>query len=171
MRIKTHAKVIATPLSLAPLVDVVFLLLVFFMISSSLVFWPGTRVDTKVQLPRSRTNSMSIADKLVLTMTRTGLLFLGDNPISWDDVERRLREEVRKSQVTAAKQSGMATNQPSQKARSPLVVLRADKSISYGKIVELMSLARSLGLGVYLVTDYPVDTRGKTLSIRGGKFD
>ena len=61
MRIKTNLKVVAGPLELTPLVDVVFLLLIFFMISSSLVFWPGTQVDTEVELPRSQTSSGVLA--------------------------------------------------------------------------------------------------------------
>ena len=37
--------------------------------------------------------------------------------------------------------------------RPPMVVLRADKDLSYEVITNVISLARSLGLGVYMVTD------------------
>jgi len=154
MRIKPTVKIVSGPLSLAPLVDVVFLLLIFFMISSSLVFWPGTKVETKVNLPRSRTNSMSAADKLIVTMTRSDLLFFNDSPVSWDDLELMLREAVRRSRLATAKRTSPDNGNDAVKMlRSPLVVLRADESIPYGKIIEVMSLARSLDLGVYLVTD------------------
>ena len=152
MRIKTNLRVLAGPLELTPLVDVVFLLLIFFMISSSLVFWPGTQVDTGVELPASRTNSMTAADKLIITITRADLLFFNDKPVQWDELELQLHELVRSSRVASDRRGGGVGETGGQVVR-PLVVLRADQSIKYGTIVQVMSLARSLGLGVYLVTD------------------
>ena len=152
MRIKPNVKVISGPAILTPLVDLFFLLLVFFMLSSSLVFWPGTKVETKVHLPRSRVRSMNAADKLVLTITHSGLLFFNDKHVGWDDLERELRELVRRSKLAATKRNAWATEEEQKSVRSPLVVVRADRSIDYAKIVEVMSLAQSLGLGVYLVT-------------------
>ena len=153
MRIKTNLKVVAGPLELTPLVDVVFLLLIFFMISSSLVFWPGMKVDTEVELPPARTNSMPAADKLIITITRAGLLFFNDKPVQWEGLEGQLHELVRSSRVVSGRRGGGSGGRGSAARRPPLVVLRADQSIKYGKIVQVMSLARSLGLGVYLVTD------------------
>ena len=159
MRIKTNLRVVAGPLELTPLVDVVFLLLIFFMISSSLVFWPGTKVDTEVELPPARTNSMTAADKLIITITRAGLLFFNDKPVQWEGrgdqlgLEGQLRLLVSSSQRVSGRRGGGSGGSGSAARRPPLVVLRADQSIEYGKIVQVMSLARSLGLGVYLVTD------------------
>ena len=169
MRIKPSCKIIAGPLSLAPLVDVVFLLLIFFMISSSLVFWPGLEVNTTLQLPRSKTEEMQAADKLIITITRAGLLFFNDNHVEWDELERSLKQVVLRSRsadpggsVHSAGAAGDAAG-----FRAPLVVLRADKSISYEKIIEVMSLARSLNLGVYLVTDSQMqDDAGELRIIR-----
>ena len=152
-RARTNVKIVAGPVPLAPLVDVVFLLLIFFMISSSLVFWPGLRVETRAQLPPSRTKSMTAADKLVITMTRADLLFFNDTPVSWDALELRLKEAVLSSDPIGEKQNATSPTQKKQARRLPLVVLRADTNIPYGKIVEIISLARSLDLGVYLVTD------------------
>ena len=173
MRLKTRAKIIVGPLPLAPLVNLVFLLLFFFMLSSSVVFWPGTQVDTRVELPKSHTNTMSAADKLVITINRSGLLFFNDNPVQWEELERLLKELVHTSRVTSDKRGGPAVEQPNGKklSRSPLVVLRADRSIPYGKIIEVMSLARSLDLGVYLVTDSQGDNRRGAPRPAGGKSD
>jgi biopolymer transport protein ExbD len=132
------------------LVDVVFLLLIFFIISSSMVFWPGTRVETEVELPKSRVVSMSAADKLVITITRSDLLFFNDNPISWDELERELNEVVVRSRVVNRRRSD---DEIDTTVRTPQVVLRADRRIPYEKIIEITSLARTLGLDVYLVTD------------------
>ncbi|NOY82310.1 MAG: biopolymer transporter ExbD [Kiritimatiellaeota bacterium] len=156
MRMRTRLKVVAGPLDVTPLVDVIFLLLIFFMISSSLVFWPGTRVETRLELPTARTNSMTAADKLIITITRSDLLFFNDNLVHWGDFERQLRQLVHDRKVLSRKRLGDRPDGAGQ-SRAPVVVLRADRRISYGKIVEVMSLARSLGLDVYLATEPETD--------------
>gem|GEM_PF-406850 len=176
MIIRARAKMLSGPTPLIALVDVVFLLLIFFMISSSLVFWPGTPVETNVHLPQSQTSDMSAADKLVVTMTRSGLYYFGDEPVSWDELERKLSEAVRDLRETARlrQQSETETGPGADRApqaRSPLVVLRADRNIPYGKIVEVMSLARSLDLGVYLVTEPRGETRPRVLQPLGEQID
>ena len=167
MRIKTRHKIICGPLPLVPMVNVVFLLLIFFMISNSLVFWPGTTVETTVQLPRARISSMRAADKLVITITRAEKIFFNDMPVQPDDLERLLKEQVLNSKRAAAKRLPPAANAREQGARAPLVVLRADKSIPYEKIVDVISLARSLDLWVYLVTDSRGDARRSAARLVG----
>lgn len=164
---KTHVKVISGLPSLIPLVDVFFLLLVFFMISNSLVFWPGTKVETKVHLPRSRVNSMSVADKIVITITSSEHLFFNDRNIPWEDLERELRELVRESRLASMSRGGLTENEEVKRARSPLVVLRADEGIPYTRVVDVMSLARLLGLNVYLVTEPSSENGGKAQPILG----
>ncbi len=75
MRTKTSLKIMTGSAPLVPLVSLFFILLVFFMISNSLVFWPGTKVETSLRLPKARISSLSEADKLVVTITRSGQLF------------------------------------------------------------------------------------------------
>lgn len=154
LQIKANVKPLAVAPTVIPLIDLFFILLIFFMISNSVVFWPGTRVETSVRLPRTRNPSMSEADKLVLTITKSGRLFFNDRGVPWDELERELSERVRESRIAsthrlfAKKKNGHKHLQ-----RSPLLVLRADKGIAYDQIMAVMSLARSLGMGVYLVTD------------------
>ena len=153
LRIKPNVTVMSVPRLSIPLVDLFFILLIFFMISNSVVFWPGTKVETSVRLPRSREPSMSEADKVVVTITQSGRLFFNDRNVAWDDLERELSELVRESRIAAAHRTNDSTDAATRRMRSPLLVLRADKGIAYEQIMSVMSLARSLGLGVYLVTD------------------
>jgi len=172
MRIKPNVQIMTGILPLAPLVDVFFLLLIFFMINSSLVFWPGTRVETKVQLPQSRVSSMSAADKLVITITRSGDLFFNDKHVEWLELERELTQLVSDSRVVAGKRVGLeAANGQPQLSRSPIVLLRADKSIAYNEIVRVMSLAQSENLDVYLVTDTHGEEQKGGMRILGEKID
>ena len=158
MSIQTRLKPVSGPLDLTPLVDVLFLLLIFFMLSSSLVFQPGIPVT----LPRARVTGVTAAEKIVVTITNTDqsaeLLFFNDKPVDWDELERELSELVYSSRMTTAKRvsgSAGADQGELERQRSPLIVLRADTRVPYGRIVEVMALARSLNLGVYLATDVP----------------
>ena len=54
------------------LLDVFFILLVFFLISNSVVFWPGTKLETALSLPTASSAKLQEADKLIVTITRSG---------------------------------------------------------------------------------------------------
>jgi biopolymer transport protein ExbD len=153
LQIRANVKPLPAAPSTIPLIDLFFILLIFFMISNSVVFWPGAKVETSVRLPRSREPSMSEADKLVVTITQSGRLFFNDRNVAWDELERELSELVRESRIATGRRRGEEPAEAGRRLRSPLLVLRADKGIAYDRIMAVMSLARSLGLGVYLVTD------------------
>jgi len=153
MRTKARLKIMTGSAPLVPLVNVFFILLIFFMISNSLVFWPGTKVETSLRLPKARISSMSEADKLVLTVTRSGQLFFNDRPVAWADIERELSRLVHDSRTASASRAGLAAGAGADGVRQPMLVLRADKDISYAQFFDLMTLGRSLGLDVWLVSD------------------
>lgn len=153
MRTKTTLKIMAGNAPLVPLVNVFFILLVFFMISNSLVFWPGTKVETSLRLPKARVSSMSEADKLVVTVTRSGQLFFNDRSVPWAELERELTRMVHDSRTAAASRAGLTAGAAADGIRQPMLVLRADKEITYAQFFDIMTLGRSLGLDVWLVSD------------------
>ena len=148
---KLRGKPVSAGVAVAPAIDLFFLLLVFFMLSNSIVFWPGAKVDTQLRLPRARVNSMRKADKIIITITQSGRLFFNDRDVDWEDLERGLRELLRQSHEASVAAGGGGAADPDR--AQPLVVLRADRDIPYQQIIDVMTLARSLELGVYLVTD------------------
>ncbi|MEA2013254.1 MAG: biopolymer transporter ExbD [Verrucomicrobiota bacterium] len=141
---KTNLKIVSGNIDLAALIDVVFLLLIFFLLSSSLVFQPGIPVD----LPEIQNKSMRAADKLVITLTKDNYIFFNDKQLSWNNLEKELREEIRKitnrNTKCFAKKTSATTS-------SVTVILSADKNVRYEQIVKVMDLARSLNVGVYLI--------------------
>jgi biopolymer transport protein ExbD len=153
MQTKTTLKITTGSAPLIPLVTLFFILLVFFMISNSLVFWPGTRVETSLRLPRARMSSMSEADKVVVTVTRSGQLFFNDRNVAWADLERELSRMVEDSRAAAASRAGLTAGAAASGIRPPMLVLRADKEITYAQLFDIMTLGRSLGLDVWLVSD------------------
>ncbi len=58
------------PVDIMPLIDVVFLLLLFFMLTSSFVLYPGIRVT----LPKAETSKTLSVSNLVITLVALGIL-------------------------------------------------------------------------------------------------
>ncbi len=134
-----------TNLALTPLVDVIFLLLIFFMISSSLVFQPGITVN----LPETRQEFKSVADKLIISLTKENLLFFNDQRLEdWNHLEQKLANMAYNLDANQRRN----TDGTSGKTRTPIIILKADKDVSYNDIVKIMSITRRYGLNIFLVT-------------------
>ena len=114
---KTHKT--ACEINIASLIDVVFQLLIFFMLTSSFVLQPGIRVT----LPKAQTSQSSTAANLVITLTKDHLIY-------WD-------EEV----VTLAE---LRTRLAQVGERKP-VVIRADRHAYVERLIELWDLCRDVG--------------------------
>ncbi len=129
---------------LTPLVDVFFLLMIFFMLGSSLVFQPGITVDP----PEVDTVSRSFADKLVITLTKERMLFFNDQQVQgWNDLASKLDTVVYRYSLMPDKEGGT-----SRKARPPVIIVKADKDAPYDDVVQIMSITRQYGARVFLVT-------------------
>ncbi len=110
-------------INITSLIDVLFLLLIFFMVSSTFVEQPGM----KLELPESKSSTTERIKDLVLEITSDGNLILNDTPIPLDKLENQLKELL-----------------PRLEEKS--LVLKADKSIPHGTVVKVMDIARLSGL-------------------------
>ncbi len=88
MRFKTNLTIAKGVLDITPLIDVVLLLLIFFMLSSSFVFNPGVKVD----LPEYSSGETLQESDLVVTITEEGLYFYNDESVFGSFSKRTLRE-------------------------------------------------------------------------------
>ncbi len=152
-RWKTDFKVEPGCYPLVALVDLFFILIIFFLIVNSVVFWPGTKVETSLALPRIAHAQRHEADKLIITITRSGQIYFNEKSLDWHGLEKELGNRVRESGIAAAGRMNATPEMAAEQGRAPMVVLRADKNLHYEVITRVVSLARSLGLGVYLVAD------------------
>ncbi len=118
-RIKRYIKPV---INIAPLVDVLFLLLIFFMVTSSFVEQP----NIKLELPSTRHSDVSKIERTVLTIARDGQLFLQDDPVDKKDLEKELRRII------------LDTG-------DEVLVLKADKWVPYGVVVDIMDDAKGAG--------------------------
>ncbi|MDR2733972.1 MAG: biopolymer transporter ExbD [Spirochaetota bacterium] len=110
-------------IDMTPMIDCVFLLLIFFMITSSIIREQGIQV----RLPRSDTSALLQSRDLVLSINRENEIYLGDLHIAKNDLFDRLRQEFA---------------QPGRE----LLIIRADTLIEYGILIEVMDIARRAGI-------------------------
>jgi biopolymer transport protein ExbD len=116
----------------APMVDVVFLLLIFFILSSSFVLQPGIKVD----LQPSGARALSPFQGLVVTITRENLLFFNE--------QRTTLEGLQKSLQAAA-----------QRGRNQELVVKADREVPHGTVVQVMSMAIEAGIAAINIATRP----------------
>src|SRR4030065_2152865 len=110
-------------INLTPLVDMLFIILLFFLVSSPFIDQPNIQLE----LPTTKHTPTSKVDEQVLTISRDGRLFFQNEP-----VERKELIQVLKK----------AFSQQTEKT----LVLRADKNVPYGLVVDVMDAAKGAGL-------------------------
>ncbi len=117
-------------LDLTPLIDVVFLLLIFFMVTTTFVTdATGMRVD----LPRSSSQeAIPEGSDITLELAADGTITLDDHPLTAAQLSAELRKAAEADPNT-------------------LVVLKADSELSHGRVVEVMDLARGIGLTSFAI--------------------
>lgn len=121
MRFKRRIKIEKGMIDLTPLVNVFFLLFIFFVFTSSFIFQPGI----KVSLPKAVTGEVIQQEGIVIIITKDDKLYLNDREISQEEFASQLRLMA--------------------KERTPLLI-KADTGASLGKIVEMWDMCRSEGV-------------------------
>ena len=126
---RTTLKIITGRPDLTPMIDVVFLLLIFFMLYSSFVQVSGIPVD----LPEVTESGVGSIEKLVITVDSQNTFYFNERPMDWENLQLQLNQFLAKWQADT-------------------VIIRADRNTGYGEVARLLALARSLNLNVYLAT-------------------
>ena len=110
-------------LSIAPLIDVVFLLLIFFMVTSHFDVASGVRI----QLPKvAKKIFTENRNKLTLVIDREGSVYIKGKKVEFSDLKVEL-EAIKK-------EKGIFQ-----------LILHADKDVRHGRVVEIMDLAKTAG--------------------------
>jgi biopolymer transport protein TolR len=122
-----------TPMSdinVTPLVDVMMVLLVIFIITAPLMV-----SALKLDLPNQDSAQASSAppQSVQVAIDAKGDVFLDDKAVSLTELKQALTQRA----AQAAGQSAEAL---------PVVQLRADARVPYGRVVEVMDLAQQVGL-------------------------
>ena len=123
-------------INVTPMVDVMLVLLVIFILTAPLM-----ASSIKLDLPKTDAARASEAPKFVtLVVDKTSQIFLNDQPITLEALKTSLSQTAVKNPDTE-------------------VQLRADETVPYGKVVEVMGAAQKAGLNrIGFVADAPSST-------------
>ncbi len=121
MEIKTHHEPLSS-ISPTSIADVVLLLLIFFLLTSTYVLEPGIRV----KLPSSTSAEVVSKKEIVVTITKDGELFLGGERIGLLELAGGLEAELAES-------------------LDKLIIIRAEKEVEVDRLIRIMDMARSVG--------------------------
>ena len=124
MRLRDRHAITKPEIMIIPMIDIMFFLLVFFMMSTLSMVNVKT-VD--VEMPQAQSAETKLAVTYVVTMRRDGQLFLEDKPIE----ETALIEQAA---AEAAQNSRFS------------VVVRADQGLDYGMVIALLDRFKSRGI-------------------------
>ncbi len=106
------------------MIDVIFFLLVFFMISSMAM----TRINSlPVALPKTSSSSEALKQDVILTIRADGAILINRTPTNLEAVGPRLAYEMH--------------DHP-----QDVVVVNADRGVRYGLVVQVMDQARQIGV-------------------------
>ncbi|MDD4980866.1 MAG: biopolymer transporter ExbD [Candidatus Omnitrophica bacterium] len=108
-------------IDIAPLIDIVFQLLIFFMLTSSFVMQPGI----KVNLPKAVTSEAVKYENTEIIISSENIVYLNGKVVNSAELKTLLK------QVAKAKQG---------------IMIKADRRASLGRIVEIWDLCRDLGV-------------------------
>lgn len=126
---KDTGRTVMSEINVTPFVDVMLVLLVIFMVTTPILY---QGVD--VNLPKTESKPMPSIDrerKVVVTLNSAGEIFIEKQEYTLDE----LRIEIRKLIADRGRD-----------VRSEDVFLRADTTVSYGTVVEVMSEIRNAGV-------------------------
>ena len=124
MRFRTPQKTQGTFIDIAPFMDTVFNLLIFFALSLNFISTPGIRVN----LPKSTAQEIVRKEKdLRIVITSDNQLYLNENPVHRNDLSRHLAEAAQSNDKIQ-------------------VLIQADEQIAHGTVVWVMDQARTAGL-------------------------
>ena len=107
---------------LTAMIDIIFLLLIFFVLSSSFVLQPAIQI----KLPKTLTSQLPVRKEIVVIIARDNRVFINNKLTKYTDIFAQFKKESR--------------IQP-----NGTVVIRADRDVSHGFVVKVMDVVKQAG--------------------------
>lgn len=127
MAVKLKRKRISSA-ALISFTDVIFLLIIFLLISSNFITHSGVKVD----LPGASSHQNEYNKNVSLTITNDDVIYVNDEQISWENLVEALKKEL--------------IEDPEQ-----VVVIRADEDVALKKVVKLIDYAKMSGSNRFFI--------------------
>ncbi|MGE4233342.1 MAG: ExbD/TolR family protein [Bacteriovoracia bacterium] len=126
---------IVAEINITPLTDVFLVLLIIFMVTSSVL----SQMGIQVQLPKSsQTTSTSVSPGVVVTVTKSGEILINGTKVPLKEIQSAIRALLSKTQ-------------------DKTVVLEGDKSALLGTVVYIMDEGKKAGAQKFAVATQSSD--------------
>ena len=130
-----HTDTSLSDINIVPFVDVMLVLLIIFMITA-----PILQSGIDVALPKTKTVREITEERLVVTINRAQLVYLGNEPVNIHELGSKLRAQMRNTQSDA-------------------VFLRCDETVPFGTFATVVDALRQSGIDNVSVVTEPLTTR------------
>lgn len=123
MRFKRHMELEhgLKQIDIAPLIDMVFQLLIFFMLTSNFIMQPGI----KVNLPKAVTSELIKEEALEILISAENIIYLNGRITKIQELKNIIKRIAKKN---------------------PPILIKADRRASLGRIVEIWDISRDFGI-------------------------
>jgi len=133
MTFKRHYNITKGEINLAPLIDMVFQLIIFFMLSSSFIMQPGI----KIKLPKAETTETIKEREIFVDISENGTIFYNGKSVSLVKLKSIFEEEIKNYD------------------NEIILVIKGDKDTKHGIVVSVMDLARKCGIERIAIATMP----------------
>lgn len=123
-------------INMVPFIDIVLVLLIIFMITA-----PILQSSIDVDVPKTKNSHEINEQKIVVTMDKNQLVYLGNDPVNVHDLGSKISAKMKKPNEG--------------------IFLRCDKTVPFGAFASLMDVLRQAGISNISIVTEPLPDRAK----------
>jgi biopolymer transport protein TolR len=123
-------------INMVPFIDVVLVLLIIFMITA-----PILQSGIEVDVPKTHTVKEMTQQRLVVTMDKNQLIYLGNDPINIHQLADKIKKQS--------------------KSEKDVIYLRADETVPFGAFCTVIDTLRQSGISNISIVTQPINDRNR----------
>jgi biopolymer transport protein TolR len=123
-------------INMVPFIDVVLVLLIIFMITA-----PILQSGIEVDVPKTHTVKEITEQRLVVTLDKNQLIYLGNSPVNIHDLPSKIKAQ--------------------QKHPNDAIFLRCDETVPFGAFASVIDSLRVSGVSNISIVTQPITDRGR----------
>ena len=123
-------------INMVPFIDVVLVLLIIFMITA-----PILQSGIEVDVPKTHTVKEITQQRLVVTMDKRQLIYLGNEPVNIHQLADKIKKQS--------------------KHQNDVIYLRADETVPFGAFCSVIDTLRVSGISNISIVTQPITDRNK----------
>ena len=123
-------------INMVPFIDVVLVLLIIFMITA-----PILQSGIEVDVPKTHTVKEITQQRLVVTMDKNQLIYLGNDPVNIHQLADKIKKQS--------------------KSEKDVIYLRADETVPFGAFCSVIDTLRVSGISNISIVTQPINDRNR----------